>query len=161
MGPYDSTGSGLPACCAYSSSMARPPFCRQSPEVGAECVNCARSDLCGVCRVTGIPTAIQLTSTHGPLNARWAWIENCLFLGNPRYYSGITTTSSPEYKSLISTASVAQTKTTTNATQIAVCVRLPSDFSAEDCGKPDGTIDSCTCHLRWCVLLGCNNLMPR
>jgi hypothetical protein len=40
------------------SSLARPALCRYSPKVGAQCVNCARWDLCGGHRVTGIPTAI-------------------------------------------------------------------------------------------------------
>src|SRR5258705_3646578 len=48
----------IPACCAHPSSLAERPLCRQPPEVGAECVNCARSDLCGGYRATGIPTAI-------------------------------------------------------------------------------------------------------
>ena len=33
--------------------------CRQTPEVGAVCPNWARTDLCGGCPVTGIPTAIS------------------------------------------------------------------------------------------------------
>ena len=37
---------------------AASPLCRDSPEVGARCANRARRDLCGGCRVTGIPTAI-------------------------------------------------------------------------------------------------------
>ncbi len=41
------------------SSVARPTLCRQSPKVGAECLNWARSDLCGGCPVMGIPTAIS------------------------------------------------------------------------------------------------------
>ena len=40
------------------SSVARATLCRQSPKVGAECPNRARSVLCGGCPVTGIPTAI-------------------------------------------------------------------------------------------------------
>ena len=31
---------------------------RHSPKVGAQCVNCARWDLCGGCSVRSIPTAI-------------------------------------------------------------------------------------------------------
>ena len=34
--------------------------CRQTPEVGAVCPNWARTDLCGGCPVTGIPTAITV-----------------------------------------------------------------------------------------------------
>ena len=37
--------------------------CRQTPEVGAVCPNWARTDLCGGCPVTGIPTAINETRT--------------------------------------------------------------------------------------------------
>jgi RNA-directed DNA polymerase len=40
------------------SSMAATALCRQPPEVGAVCPNWARTDLCGGCPVTGIPTAI-------------------------------------------------------------------------------------------------------
>ena len=40
------------------SSLAQCKICRQTPKVGAECVNCACSDLCGGCSVMGVPTAI-------------------------------------------------------------------------------------------------------
>ncbi|OSH94793.1 hypothetical protein B7D72_15415, partial [Klebsiella pneumoniae] len=40
-----------------SSSMACGAVHRQTPEVGARCVNRARRDLCGGYPVTGIPTA--------------------------------------------------------------------------------------------------------
>jgi hypothetical protein len=46
------------AVSSNPSSMAGAALCRQTPEVGAECPNRARSDLCGGCPVTGIPTAI-------------------------------------------------------------------------------------------------------
>ena len=39
--------------------------CRQTPEVGAQCVSCAGWDLCGGCPVTGIPTAIAPTDLSG------------------------------------------------------------------------------------------------
>jgi len=39
-------------------------FCRQTPQVGAECPNRARSDLCGGGSVTGIPTAILGRERH-------------------------------------------------------------------------------------------------
>ena len=42
----------------YPSSVAGATICRQPPKVGAECPNRARSDLCGGCPVTRIPTAI-------------------------------------------------------------------------------------------------------
>lgn len=38
--------------------MAKRAICRQTPEVGAQCVNCARWDLCGGRPVMGVPTAI-------------------------------------------------------------------------------------------------------
>ena len=41
--------------------------CRQTPEVGAVCPNWARTDLCGGCPVTGIPTAI--TGATSPLGS--------------------------------------------------------------------------------------------
>ena len=45
------------------SSLAATAFCRQIPEVGAVCPNWARTDLCGGCPATGIPTAID-TRAH-------------------------------------------------------------------------------------------------
>ena len=39
-------------------------LCRQTPEVGAVCANRARTDLCGGCPVTGIPTAISFRWRH-------------------------------------------------------------------------------------------------
>ena len=38
--------------------MARRALRRQTPEVGAECLNWARSDLCGGRPVMGVPTAM-------------------------------------------------------------------------------------------------------
>src|SRR5450830_414699 len=40
------------------SSMAATALCRQTPKVGAQCVNCARWDLCGGRSVMGVSTAI-------------------------------------------------------------------------------------------------------
>ena len=54
----DATCCVLAAATSHPSSMARPALCRQTPKVGAECSNWARSDLCGGCPVTGIPTVI-------------------------------------------------------------------------------------------------------
>lgn len=44
---------------SHTSPVAEPAICRQAPEVGAVCPNWARTDLCGGCPVTGIPTAIS------------------------------------------------------------------------------------------------------
>src|SRR6185312_17542909 len=43
---------------ARPSPLAKCPLRRQTPKVGAECPNRARSDLCGGRSVMGIPTAI-------------------------------------------------------------------------------------------------------
>jgi len=40
--------------------------CASEPEVGAQCGSSACWDLCGGCRVTGIPTATNATSTRSP-----------------------------------------------------------------------------------------------
>ena len=48
-------GASAPSC---ASSLAGGSYGRQIPEVGAVCLNWARTDLCGGCRATGIPTAI-------------------------------------------------------------------------------------------------------
>ena len=42
---------------ADPSSLAECALCRQTPEVGAECPNWARSDLCGGRSAMGVPTA--------------------------------------------------------------------------------------------------------
>ena len=47
---------GVPS--SNSSSLAKRTICCQPPEVGAECVNRACSDLCGGRLVLGVPTAI-------------------------------------------------------------------------------------------------------
>src|SRR5215203_123912 len=44
---------------ARPSPLAKCPLRRQTPKVGAECPNRARSDLCGGRSVMGIPTAIK------------------------------------------------------------------------------------------------------
>ena len=44
---------------ARPSPLAKCPLRRQTPKVGAECPNRARSDLCGGRSVMGIPTAID------------------------------------------------------------------------------------------------------
>src|SRR5260370_38480223 len=44
---------------AHPSSVAQRSFRRQTPEVGARCVNHARRDLCGGCAAMRIPTAIS------------------------------------------------------------------------------------------------------
>ncbi len=62
MGPDDQNRRRLAAQTAHPSSMARTKLCRQSPKVGARCVNCARRDLCGGRSVMGVSTAIQLAS---------------------------------------------------------------------------------------------------
>ena len=51
-GPLDSSPS-------RSASLSDGTLLRYSSEVGAGCVSSARPDLCGRCRVTGIPTAIS------------------------------------------------------------------------------------------------------
>ncbi len=55
------TGRRVVATTPCDSSLAGGSPCRQIPEVGAVCPNRARTDLCGGCRVTGIPTAIADT----------------------------------------------------------------------------------------------------
>ena len=47
---------------------AEPTSLRYTPEVGARCVSSARRDLCGGCRVTGIPTATQYLNTFAIRN---------------------------------------------------------------------------------------------
>src|SRR5258706_8423472 len=58
VGPDQEDRRRLAPTTSNPSSLARAALCRPSPKVGARCVNCARRDLCGGYRVTGIPTAI-------------------------------------------------------------------------------------------------------
>ena len=45
--------------------MAERALCRHAPKVGAECLNWARSDLCGGRGVIPVPTAIPLALRRG------------------------------------------------------------------------------------------------
>src|SRR5271169_1533533 len=50
-------GGRVPSQAAYPAPLAQCAFCRQTPEVGAECPNWARSDLCGGRPAMSVPTA--------------------------------------------------------------------------------------------------------
>ena len=64
MGTYCAHSFRLVAHPTNPSSLAECTLSRQTPEVGARCVNRARRDLCGGYSVRGIPTAIM---TFGPM----------------------------------------------------------------------------------------------
>jgi hypothetical protein len=51
------TGRRVSPQAACPASLAQCALCRQTPEVGAECPNRARSDLCGGRSEMGVPTA--------------------------------------------------------------------------------------------------------
>ena len=57
--PDGQTRGRVPASTAYPSSLAKRSLRRQTPKVGARCVNHARRDLCGGCAAMRIPTAIR------------------------------------------------------------------------------------------------------
>src|SRR6478752_6281280 len=58
LGPRgDETGRRVPPPAASPASLAECALRRQTPEVGAECPNWARSDLCGGRSAMGVPTA--------------------------------------------------------------------------------------------------------
>src|SRR4051794_22034807 len=67
MGADGEGGRGLAPPTAPPSPLAERTFRRQTPKVGAECPNWARSDLCGGRSVMGVPTAIKLDETCGRL----------------------------------------------------------------------------------------------
>jgi hypothetical protein len=50
-------GGRVPSQAAYPAPLAQCALCRQTPEVGAECPNWARSDLCGGRSAMRVPTA--------------------------------------------------------------------------------------------------------
>ncbi len=60
VGADGSAGERVAASSPCPSSLARRAPGRQTPKVGAVCLNRARTDLCGGCRATGIPTAIAV-----------------------------------------------------------------------------------------------------
>src|SRR5580700_60215 len=57
VGADGETGGRISPKAPYPSSAAKCAVCRQTPEVGAECGNPARSDLCGGRPVMVVPTA--------------------------------------------------------------------------------------------------------
>src|SRR5260370_30145362 len=57
--PDGQTRGRVPASTPYPSSLAKHSLRRQTPKVGARCVNHARRDLCGGCAAMRIPTAIE------------------------------------------------------------------------------------------------------
>jgi hypothetical protein len=59
MGSVQATGSDLATDGEGASSLSRSATVRQQPKVGAVGDNSSCTDLCGGCRVTGIPTAIN------------------------------------------------------------------------------------------------------
>src|SRR6202035_5339432 len=62
MDAHHETGRRVPPPAASPASLAKCPLLRQTPEVGAECPNWARSDLCGGRSAMGVPTANALLS---------------------------------------------------------------------------------------------------
>jgi hypothetical protein len=50
------------ASSTYTAPISESTSLRYKPELGARCVSSARRDLCGGCRVTGIPTATKILS---------------------------------------------------------------------------------------------------
>jgi len=59
VGTDHAAGRRLSPQTPRSSPLAKCALCRQAPEVGAECPNRARSDLCGGHSVMSVPTAIR------------------------------------------------------------------------------------------------------
>src|SRR5450830_1182721 len=66
------------------SSMAATALCRQTPKVGAQCVNCARWDLCGGRSVMGVSTAIASPFRDVCVQAKPARSANRSSLGGYR-----------------------------------------------------------------------------
>ena len=73
LGTDSEAGGRLPPETPHPSSLAFRAVCRHSPEVGAECLNGARSDLCGGHSAMSVPTAIpfggQFLSMRKPSHA--------------------------------------------------------------------------------------------
>ena len=59
LGAHGQTGGGVPTQTANPSSLAKRPLPCQVPEVEVECLNRARSVLCGGRPVMGVPIAIK------------------------------------------------------------------------------------------------------
>ena len=62
-GPQSKVGTNakdnrqMVASSTYTAPISESTSLRYTPEVGAQCISSACWDLCGGCRVTGIPTA--------------------------------------------------------------------------------------------------------
>ena len=60
LGDDDAASRAMAADAAHLAPLAWNSLRRQTPKVGAECANCASSDLCGGQAETPVPTAIPL-----------------------------------------------------------------------------------------------------
>ena len=70
LGAHGEAGERLAPQAADPSSLALGALRRQTPKVGAECPNRARSDLCGGTGATRFPTAIPLMTCRNVFNRR-------------------------------------------------------------------------------------------
>src|ERR1700730_6294122 len=76
MDAHDETGGRVPPPAASPASLAECALRRQTPEVGAECPNWARSDLCGGRSEMGVPTAnMKLLELGVLLDRSWLHIR--------------------------------------------------------------------------------------
>src|SRR5947209_329196 len=64
----------LSTATEHPSPVAGAKVPRQTPEVGAVCVNCARTDLCGGRSAMTVPTAIDIRSGRGGRN----WLADAI-----------------------------------------------------------------------------------
>src|SRR3954452_24571497 len=81
VGADGETGGRISPQAPYPSSLAKCAVCRQTPKVGAECGNPARSDLCGGTGVTRFPTAINRSIACAANSATHAPSRSGLLLG--------------------------------------------------------------------------------
>jgi hypothetical protein len=86
LGDDAAAGHTVAADAARFTSLALSAIRRQTPEVGAECVNCARSDLGGGRAEMRVPTAIEGQANHlscmtiilGPASSRTGKYTRCV-----------------------------------------------------------------------------------
>jgi hypothetical protein len=94
MGFYHSSGGALDSKTAHPPSMAARTFCRQTPKVGAVCLNWARKALCGGARSNPRPPQsrtgpwgelagrkLLLRPPDCPPSIRYSWYYNVVLMG--------------------------------------------------------------------------------
>src|SRR5580700_169249 len=89
MDAHDETGRRVPPPAASPASLAECALRRQTPEVGAECPNWARSELSGGRSETSVPTGNTIPMPAFARSAKYRFHAQVRYHGWPRRYYGL------------------------------------------------------------------------